>query len=115
MRKGLKLLLPSPRKKSDQEATPLLETPDQIRLSIERDQALITRAQRERNEIAVARDRFKLGCDKIIFGFQLSLAITALVAALIILIINPELVPVTLLGGGGLSKIMRVLRRADMY
>jgi hypothetical protein len=104
------LLLPQLHRRSGQvETAAPLETPEQVARSIERDRALSIRARREREQTSSERDRFELTRDKIVFGLQAGLAIVVLAAALIILVINPELIPVTVLGGGALNKVARVL------
>lgn len=106
------MLLPSPHKKSDQlQASPQLETPEQISLSVERDQALRVQAQRERDEIAVERDRFELDRDKVVFGFELIGAVLALIVLAALSVFNPELLPITLLSGGSLGGVGILLRK----
>jgi hypothetical protein len=114
------LLVPQPKRKLDQlEALPPLETPEQVQRSMESDLALNIRAQRRQEESAAAsrqvaadRDHFELTRDKIIFGFQLVGAVATLIVALILVIVNPDLVRAALAGAGlgGLGVLLR--RRA---
>jgi hypothetical protein len=41
--------------------------------------------------------------DKLLFSLELTLATVTLMAVIVVLAINPELIPLTLLGGGGLG------------
>jgi hypothetical protein len=110
--RGLKLLqLQLHRKSGQAEALSQLETPEQVKNSVQRDQALIVRAEREKAQIAVARGHFELACDKAVFGFRFTLAIVGLLALLVVLIVNPELIPAALLSGGGLGAISALVRR----
>lgn len=79
---------------------PRLETPNQFRRSEARDRALTLRARREREEVAVRRDSFELTRDKVVFGFELALAVAVVAAVVVLLVGNPDLLPVVLLGGG---------------
>jgi hypothetical protein len=98
------LLLPQFRKKSDHaEAAPGLETPDEVRQAEERDRALISRARRRREEVAVERARFELTQDKIVFGFELGLAAVVVTVTLVLSVLNPDLLPAVLLSGGGVG------------
>lgn len=106
------MLLPSPRRKLDQlEAPPPLETPEQVARSIERDQAFSVRTRRQREQTALERDRFELTRDKIIFGSELIGAVIALIVLVVLLAFNPELLPITLLSGGGLGGMGILLRK----
>jgi hypothetical protein len=107
-------------KKSDQvEApSPRLETPEQIKQSVERDQALIVRAQREQEEsaavssrVAAKRDRFELTRDQIRFAFELIGVVVALIVLLVLSVTSPQLIPFTLLSGAGLGGIGAALRK----
>jgi hypothetical protein len=107
------LLLPQPNRKSRQvETPPRLETPEQVRRSEERDQALARRAQREREEIAVDRARFELTRDKIVFGLEMVVATLVVVAGLVAALRDPGTLPLLLLGGGGLGGVVAFFRRS---
>jgi hypothetical protein len=67
--------------------------------------------QVQREEVAVDRDRFELTRDQIIFRIELALAVTILLAAVIVIVLNPELAPFVLLGGGGIGGVATVLKR----
>ena len=106
------MLLPqSPKKSKQVDLPPLLETPEECRRAEEQDQALTMRAKRREAEAAADRARFELSKDKLIFSLELALAAVALVAVVVFLAINPELIPVTLLGGGGLGGFAALLKR----
>jgi len=108
------LLLQRPAKKSNQvEDLPLqLETPEQIRLSVERDQALSIRAQRQREQTAVERDRFELSRDKIYLAVELVvIALLLVIAAISSIAGQREIAGVALGGGVGLSGLVAVLHR----
>lgn len=105
------MLLPQPRKKSNQADSAPLGTPDQVRQSEEQDQALACRAKREQQEVAVERDRFELKRDKIIFAFELLLAAIVVIAMLVALASDPGLLLTLLLGGGGLGCLAAFFRR----
>lgn len=77
-----------------------------------RDQALITRAKREQEEVAAERAHFELTRDKIVFGFQLALAVVMTAAVMTALALNPELIPMAVLGGGGVGGLL--LRRRQL-
>lgn len=74
-----------------------------------RDQVLTSRAKRKQEEVAAERARFELIRDRIVFGFQLALAVVITVAGMTVLALNPELIPMALLGGGGVWGLL--LRR----
>lgn len=65
----------------------------------------------ERARVAVKRDCFELTRDTIVFVFQLALAVIMLLAAVLAIALNPDLVPVMLLGGGGIRGVAAVLKR----
>ncbi len=94
-------------------SVPSLDASEQIQFSIRREQALIVRAKREREQVAVERDHFELTKDKIAFGFELLLAVIAVVAVLIVLVANPDLIPGSLLGGGILGGGIGLLRSRE--
>ena len=101
------MLLPQHRRKFTQDPPQELETPEQIQRSIERDRALIFKTRREREEIATDRVRFELNREKMLVG----IAMAALIALAVVLILNPQLIPVTLLGSGGLKILADLLSR----
>ncbi len=113
------MLLPQPSKKPKQsELPPQLDTPEQVTRSIEHDHALTVRAQRQQAEsaavssrVAAKRDRFELTRDQIRFAFELIGVVVALIVMTIIVISKPELLPVTLLSGGGLGGIAAALHK----
>jgi hypothetical protein len=98
------LRLPQSHRKPVQlEAPPLLETPEQVRRSIERDQALCIRAQREREKIAVERDRFELTRDRVYLGVELVLLVIVLLVAAGLWLTAHETAALYLLGSGGIG------------
>ena len=113
------MLLPSPHKKSDRlEAPPQLETPERVTRSIERDQALSIRAQRQQEENTVIAGRienddrqFELTRKKIIFSIEFLITAISFISLLIVLFTNPALVPISLLSGssgmGGMGLLLR--------
>lgn len=106
------MLLPSPHKKSDQlEASPQLDTPEQIRLSVERDQALSIRAQRQREQTAVERDRFELTRDRIYLTVELVLLGVVLLVAAVLWLTAHEATALYLLGSGGIGGGLGLLVR----
>jgi len=106
------LLLPHAHRKSPQaDPRPRLGTPDQVRRSEERDEALSRRAERRRKEIAVERDRFELTRDKIVFCFELVAAAVLLVVLISQATSDPGLLRLLLLGGGGLGGVATLVRR----
>jgi hypothetical protein len=66
--------------------------------------------QAQREEVAADRDRFELTRDKIVFGCQLALAVLMLLVAGIVIVLNPELAPFVLLGGGGIGGVVAALK-----
>lgn len=106
------MLLPQPRRKSRKvDPAPRLETPEQVRSSEALDQALTTRAKRQQEEAAAERARFELTRDKIVFGFELTLAVLMATALVITLALDPGLIPLALLGGSGVGGLVAVARR----
>lgn len=106
------MLLPqSPRKARQEDLPPSLETPEECRRAEEREQALTLRARRREAEAGADRARFELTRDKITFAVELAVTVVALAAATIVLALHPELIPVTVLSGGGLSGLVYCLRR----
>lgn len=71
--------------------------------------------QVQREEVAVDRDRFELTRDKVVFGFELALAVAMLLAAAVVIALNPELAPFVLLGGGGIGGAATHRRRAALH
>jgi len=104
-------LLVPPRKKSQPDPPPRLDTPEQIHHSEARDRALITRAQREQEETAANRAQFELIRDKIVFAVELLVAIALATAALVASLRDPELIPLLLLSGGGVGGVAAFVRR----
>lgn len=88
-----------------------LDTPEQVARSIERDQALIVQARRERDQIATDRDRFELSRDKIVFGFEFAGTLMILIALLAVVVTDPKFLPISLLSGSGVGGIGLLLRR----
>lgn len=105
------MLLPqSPKKSKQVDRPPPLETPEECRRAEERDQALTTRAQRREAEAAADRTRFELTRDKIVFSIELVVSLIVLLAVAAVSVLNPELIPVALLSGGGIGGVA-VLRK----
>lgn len=90
---------------------PQLETSEDCRLSEERDQALMIRAKRRREEAAADRSCFDLTREKIIFGFEVTLTAASLMAFLVLLVVNPALLPLGLSGSSGCGSLLLLLRR----
>jgi uncharacterized membrane protein len=106
------LLLPQPHKKSKQvDLPPRLETPEECQRSEARSRARWHEIQLQREEVAADRDRFELARDKIVFSFELALAVIMVLAAVIVIALSPELAPFVLLGGGGIGGVATVLKR----
>ncbi|HWO46753.1 MAG TPA: hypothetical protein VNM41_01735 [Solirubrobacterales bacterium] len=106
------MLLPQSLKKSEQkDHLPPLETPEDCRRAEERDEALTKRAKRREAEVVADRASFELARDKVTFSIELALAVVLLIAAAAGLALNPELIPVALLGGGGIGGVVAFLRR----
>lgn len=107
------MLLPSPRKRSDQLEAPLpLDTPEQVARSLERDQALRVRARRQREQTALERDRFELTRDKVYLAVELVVIMVLLVIAVASFLVGQrEIAGVALGGGVGLSGLVAVLHR----
>jgi hypothetical protein len=106
------MLLPqSPKKSKQADLQPPLETPEDCRRAEEQDQALTTRAKRREAEAAADRARFELTRDKITFSFEVAVTVVALMTAVVVLALNPELIPVALLGGGGIGGVVAFLKR----
>ena len=89
-----------PRKRVESVGQHLYDS-EEIGRSIERDQALIVRTRRQREEIATDRDRFELTRDKIYLGVELISASVVLVSALSLCLVGHFFWGLTLLGGGG--------------
>jgi hypothetical protein len=95
------MLLPQSPKKSRQVVpAPPLETPEECRRAEERDEALTKRAKRREAEAVADRASFELTRDKVLFAVELTVSLLVLLAASIILALNPVLAPVTFLSGG---------------
>jgi hypothetical protein len=94
------MLLPQSAKSKQRDLPPPLETPEECFRAEERDEALTRRAKRREAEALADRARFELTRDKIVFGIELIVSLTVLVATAGVLALNPELVPMALLGGG---------------
>lgn len=106
------MLLPQPHKRSVQvEASPQLETSEQIRLSVERDQALSVRARREREQTAVERDRFELTRDRVYLAVELTLLGIVLAVAAVLWLTAHEKAALCLLGSGGIGELGLLVRR----
>ena len=106
------MLLPQPRRKLSQtHSAPPLETPEQVKRSEERDQALSGRARRELEEVVADRARFELSRDRIVFGFELILVAVAVAVGTVALVRDPELMPLVLLSGGGIGGVAAMVRR----
>ena len=86
-------------------------TPEQRRSSEEVDRALVSRALREREEVATRRARSEHNRARIVFVFELVLAVVVCLLAVGVLWREPELMPLFLLGGGGLGGVATLLRR----
>jgi len=61
--------------------------------------------------VAAERARFELIRDKIVFGFELTLAAVLMVALVIALAMDPGLTPLALLGGSGVGGLVALFRR----
>lgn len=94
------MLLPQPHRNRSQNPFPRLDTPEEIDLFVRREAALRAKAARRREEIAVKRDDFELIKSQFVFGIQLFVSVVSLVAIMVILVVHPDLIPVTLMGGG---------------
>lgn len=106
------MLLPqSPRKSKQVDLPPPLETPEECRRSEERDEALMKRAKRREAQAAADRACFELTRDKVTFGIELALVVAMFVAAAMVLAVNPEQIPMVLLGGGGIGGVAAFRRR----
>lgn len=106
------MLLPqSPRKSRQADSPRPLETPEECRRAEERDQALTKRAKRREAEAAADRARFELSRDKVIFGIELVVAPVMLVVTVLFMAFNPELIPVTLVSGGGIGGLLAFFKR----
>ena len=108
------MLLPQSRKRSrqtDQKARPKTAA-EEIRGSEERDRALLARAKRAQEEIAVERARFELARDKILFALGLAMSVLGLAALTVLLIVAPDALPPALLSGCGLVCAALFSRRA---
>lgn len=104
------MFLPRVHKESQQvDLTSRLETPEGCQRSEERSRAQWLEMQVQREELAVGRDRFELIRDKIVFGLEFVLAMTMLLAAVIVVVLNPGLAPL-LLGGSGIGGVATFLR-----
>jgi hypothetical protein len=100
------MLLPqSPRKSKQVDLSPPLETPEECQRAEEQDEALTKRARRREAETAADRASFELTRDKLVFGIELALWLAVLLAAAVILALNPVLIPVALLSGGGMGGV----------
>lgn len=99
------MLLPQSPKSKQVDLPPPLETPENCRLAEERDKALTRRAKRREAEAIADRARFELARDKVVFGIELIVSLTVLVAAAVVLALNPELIPVAFLSGGGIGGV----------
>lgn len=99
------MLLPQSPKSKQVDHPPPLETPEDCRRAEERDKALTRRAKRREAEASADRTRFELTRDKIIFGIELVVSLTVLIAAAVVLSLNPELIPLALLSGGGIGGV----------
>lgn len=64
------------------------------------------------SEVAVARDRFQLVREQIVFVVELVVALVILGCATVVLIAHPELIPAILAGGGGVSSAAALLHRS---
>src|SRR3954463_2714147 len=94
------------------EPLPRLDTSEDCRLSVERDQALMVRAKRRREEIAADRDCFDLTREKIIFGFEAIITAPRLLAFLVLLVANPALLLLGLSGSSSCGSLLLLLRRS---
>lgn len=96
-----------------------LETPEQIEFSMLFDNALERRAERrkvetevEAAEVAVARARFHLLCEKIFLGLGLLLLLLVTVGAVLLWLSGEEKAALFLIGsGGGLGGAGVLMRR----
>jgi hypothetical protein len=110
--KDPELLLPQSLKRSRQtDREPRPRTATEILGSEERDHALLARAKRAQEEIAVERARFELIRDKILFVLGLALAAFAVVTLTVLLIVDPGALPPGLLSGYGLGCAALLSRR----
>jgi hypothetical protein len=100
------MLLPqSPKKSKQVDLPPPLETPEECRRAEERDMALTKRAERREAEVVADRASFELTRDKVVFAIELAVSLVVLLAATVILALNPASIPVALLSGGGIGGI----------
>jgi hypothetical protein len=112
-----KLLLPqSDKKHRAAEPLPQLETPEQIRRSLQRDHALGVRARRiqeesraRAEELAVDRARFALTREKVYFGLEIFFLV--LIVALLWLYGNTVLALLVLAGGAGFRGLAPIFHR----
>lgn len=103
-----KLLLPqSDKKHRSSEALPQLETPEQVRRSLQRDYALGIRARRiqEENrargeEVAADRARFDLVREEVTFGLEVLVVVAILLIAVFLYIDGNTVLALLVLGGG---------------
>ena len=112
-----KLLLPqSDKKHRAAEPLPPLETPEQVRRSLQRDYALAVRAHRiqeesraRTEEVAVERARFALVREKVYFGLEIFFVV--LIAALLCIYGNTLVALLVLAGGAGFRGLAPTLHR----
>jgi hypothetical protein len=119
------LLLPERQKRSAQvERPPQLDTPEQVKRSLEEDYALGVRARRvqEENvaltgEVTVERERFELKRDKIYLSLELIVIAIVLAIALLLLINGHGQLTLAVLGGsagfGGIATLLHHRRGPD--
>ncbi|HSS42606.1 MAG TPA: hypothetical protein VLK37_08685 [Solirubrobacterales bacterium] len=106
------MLLPQPRRKPGRtSSTPHLETPEEVKRSEEFDQALVSRARRRQEEVAADRARFELNRDRTIFGFELVLVALVVAVGAVALAKGSELMPLVMLGGGGVGGVAAIVKR----